>query len=315
MERSYHTGKLFTIILFIFSSCWWPLPGQSPSDALMMPGKQTCVLFDYSHQRFDQYWEGTKKRANQTIATVKRNVFMPMTALGITNRLNLFVGLPFIKTHSTEPNGGQLAGARGFQDLTLALKVQIWGGADQQSKLSVLGTLGFSTPVSKYNPDYQPYSLGLGAPELTYRGIVEYKLTGTWFFRFAGTFLWRGYARAEREYYYNHGSYYTSWMDVPHAYTFEPVVGKWLFNKSLQLELNYLHNRSLSGDDIRAYNAPQPTNKVNFDRLGIFAHFYFPSCRNLGLLAYYQRIIQGRNSPALLTSGVGVNYFFNYLKK
>lgn len=127
MIRSCQQGNHFPFITTFFILCSWSLPGQSPADALMMPGKQSCVLFDYSHHRFHQYWEGINKRTNQTIATVKRNVYMPMAALGITNRLILFVGLPYIVTNSSEPNGGQLAGACGLQDVSLALNYQFWG--------------------------------------------------------------------------------------------------------------------------------------------------------------------------------------------
>lgn len=293
----------------------WGVCSQSPGDALMMSAKQACILLDYQRGSFNSYWEGAFKRQNQTIATVKRISIAPMAAVGITDRLNFFVSLPYVQTSSSEPNGGQLAGAKGLQDLALALKYRlVHRKTESGGALSFLGTVGFSTPVSEYNPDYMPYSLGLGAPEALYRGIVEYELKSGWYARLAGTYAWRGYARADREYYYNQGSFYTHWMDVPSVSSAELVWGKWLFMHSWQLEINYMVQNSIGGDDIRPYAAPQPTNNSDFGRLGIFSHYYFTKSKSFGLVLYHHRIIHGRNAPELSITGGGINYLFNYLK-
>ena len=239
---------------------------------------------------------------------------MPMMAVGILDDLNVFVGVPYIKTASTETNGGKFAGVSGFQDLTVALKYR-WLDKDlNKGHISSLATIGFSTPITNYLSDYMPYSLGFGAPELSYRLILQYETNSHWYLRGAGTYLWRGYTEAERSYYYNNGSYYTAWMDVPNAMSAEAVIGKWLFDKSLQLEMAYFGLRSLSGDDIRPYNAAQPTNKVNIDRIGFLARYYFKPIEGLGVVAYHNQVINGRNTPEMKTTGIGITYFFNFLK-
>ncbi|PPK86553.1 hypothetical protein CLV84_3486 [Neolewinella xylanilytica] len=291
-----------------------PLCAQTPSDAILMNAKQACFLLDYNYASFDHYWEGAVKRDNQTIAMVKRNSVMPMVAVGIFDNLNLYAGVPYITTESTMPNGGRFAGANGFQDLTVAVKYRWLNKQFEKGQLAGLATLGFSTPIANYLPDYMPYSIGLGATELAYRAVVQYKYNSGWYLRGAGTYLWRGYAEAERAYYYNDGSYYTSLMDVPSAITAEAVVGKWLFSNSLQVEASYFGAKSLSGDDIRAYSAPQPTNRVNLDRIGLFAHYFSPKFTGLGILAYYNRVVNGRNVAEMNTTGVGLTYFFNYRK-
>lgn len=306
--------SLFTallVMMFYYTSLW----AQTSSDAIMMEAEQACVLLEYNYGSFDQYWEGTLLRENQTIATVKRNTVMPMLVVGILDKLNFFVGVPYIKTESSDPNGGKFAGASAFQDLSVAVKYRILNKLKEKGTFSVLGTVGFSTPITNYLPDYMPYSLGLGAPELSYRGIAQYQWKNGLYLRGAAAYLWRGYAKAEREYYYNNGSYYTTWMDVPNAVTFEGVVGLWTLNNSLQLELNYLGSNSTSGDDIRSYNAPQPTNNIDMDRVGIFAHYYFPSIKGLGVVAYHNRVVNGRNAAKMNSTGVGLTYFFNYRKK
>lgn len=302
---------------FVLLTCLLNSPSfyaQSPSDAIMMNTNQACILLDYNYSSFDHYWEGENKRKNQTIGTVERNSLMAMLAVGINDNLNVFIGVPYIETQSKEPNGGQLSGVSGFQDLAISLKYRWLNKKLKNSELTGLATIAFSTPATNYLPDYMPYSLGLGAPELSYRAILQYGLSNNWYIRGTGAFLWRGYAKAEREYYYNNGSYYTPWMDVPNASTTEIIIGKWVFDNSLQLELNYFGSKSLSGDDIRPYAAPQPTNKVDIDRIGLFVHYYIPSIKGLGIVAYHNKVINGRNTAEMNTTGFGLTYFFNYSK-
>lgn len=311
IKRRTPTTLMTWLIIFMSMN----FQAQTPSDALMMEAKQACVLLDYNFSSFDQYWEGTLKRENQTIATVQRQSVMPMMAIGILDDLNFYMGVPYIKTKSTEPNGGKFAGVSGFQDLTLAVKYRWLNKKLNKGRFTSLATIGFSTPITNYLSDYMPYSIGLGAPELSYRLIFQYDTDNYWYVRGAGTYLWRGYTEAEREYYYNNGSYFTPWMDVPNGTTIEAVLGKWLFDKSLQLELNYWMLQSWSGDDIRPYNAAQPTNKVNSSLVGGLVRYYFKKVNGLGIVGYHNRVVAGRNAPVMNTTGVGLTYFFNYLKK
>ena len=312
MKRNFYWSAITALLIFFTGH---HLRAQTPSDAIMMKGKQACVLLDYNFSSFDHYWEGDFKRDNQTIGTVRRHSIMPMMAIGILNDLNFYAGVPHISTSSSNPNGGKFAGVSGFQDLTLALKYRWLNKELNKGHISSFATVGFSTPISNYLSDYMPYSLGFGAPELSTRAIIQYETSNSFYVRAAGTYVWKGYTEAEREYYYNNGSYFTPWMDVPSAITAEFVLGKWLLDKSLQLEISYWGQNSLSGDDIRAYNAPQPTNQVNMHRIGLFAHYFFKSVPGLGIVAYHNRVIHGRNAPEFRTVGAGVTYFFNYRNK
>lgn len=290
------------------------LSSQTPTDALMMPSRNACVLLSYDMGEFDRYWEGDYLRGNETIAKVSRNTFLPMVAISIFEDLDLYLGLPYVKTKSSEPNGGRFEGAEGFQDLTAALKYRALEKELGNGKLTLLSTVGFSTPATNYLSDYMPYSLGFGAPELSLRGIAQYQLHNGFYLRGMAGHLWRGYTEAERDYYYNNGSYYSSTMDVPNAWNFEGVLGKWLFNYSLKAELNYAALKSTSGDDVRFYNAAQPTNKVEFERIGASLQYYIPSIKGLGIVAYHNRVVNGRNTAKMANTGLGLTYQFNYLK-
>ncbi|MDX2301492.1 MAG: transporter [Microscillaceae bacterium] len=301
--------QIFCLSVCIYSV--FNLSAQTPSDALMMQKGEFCFGLNYEYGSWDQYWEGTDLRSNETIATLRRQAFMPGVSIGILNRVNLILSVPHIKTSSSEPNGGKFQGAKGFQDLSIVLKTQLFHREIGKGDLSLLTALGFSTPISRYLSDYMPYSLGLGANQWTFRGIAQYRLHSGLYAHAALAYLWRGLTEAERDYYYNNGSYYTAFMDVPNAWNYHGSVGIWLFDNSLKVEANYMGLKSLSGDDIRAYNAPQPTNKIQFDQVGFFSQYYFKkSLKGLGVLAYYNQIIQGRNMGKFSTFGLGLTYQF-----
>ena len=291
------------------------LQSQTPTDGLMMPSKEACVLLGYDFGKFDHYWEGDYLRTNETIATVHRTTILPMAAIGILDELDLYLSLPYVKTKSLDPNGGKFAGAEGFQDFGIALKYKALERSLGKGRLSLFSTVGYSTPATNYLSDYMPYSIGFGAPEFALRGIVQYQLNKGYYARVMIAHLWRGYTEAERDYYYNNGSYYSATMDVPNAWNFEGVLGAWFLNNSLRIELNYTGLKSTSGDDIRAYNAPQPTNKVKSDRIGIFAQYYFKGVKGLGVVANYSRVVNGRNTGKFSNISAGLTYQFNYLKE
>lgn len=285
---------------------------QTPADALMMKKREACIALIYEHGSFDQYWEGTYLRSNETIATVSRMSVMPMIAVGILDDLNFYVGVPYVKTESSEPNGGQLQGAKGFQDLTLAVKYRFINEELQSGKLEAFAASSYATPVSNYLSDYRPYSIGNGTNELILRGVVQYRLNMGLYVRGMGGHLFRGQTQAERDFYYNNGAYYTTWMDVPNAWEYSGVLGLWLLDNTLKLELSYYKLHSTSGDDIRKYNAPQPTNKVVFDQAAVSAQYFVPQAKGLGVLAYYNQMFNGRNMGKVTAFGVGATYQFKF---
>lgn len=290
--------------------CFGLAKAQTPADAIMMTQKESCVALIYDMGSFDQYWEGDYLRENQTIATVSRRTIMPMIAIGLHDKLNLIVTTPHVRTKSSEPNGGRFAGASGFQDIGISLKGEIVKRQAGPGKLAFLTNVGFSTPMSNYLSDYMPYSLGFGAPEFNVRGILHYQLDKGIYARAALAHLWRGQTEAERDYYYNNGSYYTALMDVPDAWNYHFVAGSWLLDYSLKIEANFVGLVSTSGDDIRAYNAAQPTNKVEFGQLGFNVQYYLKQVKGLGALAYYNQVLSGRNTARIGNLGFGLTYQF-----
>lgn len=283
------------------------LRAQTATDALMMAKGDICFGLMYDHGAWDQYWEGDLLRTNGNIGTLTKRMVLPMVTLGVIDRVNLIAGVPYVKTSS---DGGQLTGVDGMQDLSIAIKGEVLRVSLGKGKLHLFPVAEFSTPVSNYLPDYQPYSIGLGADQFTFRGIAMYEFDMGLFLRASAAHLWRTHARAERDYYYNNGSYYTEWMDVPNAWHYQAAAGIWLFDYKLRVQGEFTVLRCASGDDIRAWNPGQPTNKVDVDQVGGFAQYYFSKPRGLGIIGYYNAVIGGRNMGRFSNIGGGLTYQF-----
>lgn len=280
---------------------------QTPTDALMMPKGEICIAVIYEDANWDHYWEGTYLRTNGNIGTFNRKMLMPMIVGGITDKINVIVSLPYVKTSAS---GGQITGIEGIQDFGISLKAELLNKQMDKAKLMVFSNLSFSTPASNYLSDYMPFSLGFGANELGLRVIGQYEFDKGPYLRGSFAYLHRGATEAERDYYYQDGSYYTATMDVPDALNAQVALGSWFLDKKLRVEGTLTLLNSTSGDDIRAYNAPQPTNKVEFSQVGGFAQYYIKKGGGLGFLAYYNHMFSGRNMGQFSGYGLGLTYQF-----
>ena len=281
---------------------------QTPLDGLMMPKGEICLAIVYENTTWDRYWEGSTIRVNQNIGTFTRQMGMPMIVGGITDKVNVILSLPYVKT---DASAGQLTGVQGIQDLGLSVKALLLEKSIGKGKLTGFSNLSYSTPASNYLSDYMPFSLGFGANELGIRAIGKYELDKGPYFRASYSYLHRGVTEAERDFYYTNQAYYTAKMDVPNAFLGQVTIGSWMFKKKLRVEASLTTIKSTSGDDIREYSMPQPTNKVDFDRVEGFAQYYFNSNgRGFGLIASYQKAISGRNMGQFSGYGLGITYQF-----
>lgn len=274
----------------------------------MMPKGEICIALQYEQVSWDRYWEGSTIRVNQNIGTFTKQMGMPMIVGGITDQVNLILSLPYVKTAAS---AGQLTGVQGIQDFGISVKALLLEKSIGKGKLTGFSNLSYSTPASNYLSDYMPFSLGFGANELGIRAIGKYELDKGLYVRTSYAYLNRGTTNAERAYYYANGSVYTSTMDVPDAFQSQLTLGSWLFNYRLRIEASLTTIRSASGDDIRTYCMPLPTNKVDFDRVEGFAQYYFKSNgKGFGLIASYQQAISGKNMGQFSGYGLGISYQF-----
>jgi len=304
MKKFY--GSLLLVTLLYFSQVL-QVKAQLPWDEIMMGRGEICAALMYEHSSWNRYWEGSYLRENANIGTFTRQMGMPMIAMGLTKKINIITSLPYV---STKASGGTQVGQSGIQDLSISAKVDWLQKQLGPGRLLFLTNAHFSTPVGNYLSDYMPFSIGFGAPEFGLRGTGAFKMDNGLVFRAAFAYLWRGQSEIERDYYYQDGSVYSSFMNVPDALNIHAAIGYWAFDNRLRLEATYMSLNCLNGDDIRSYNRPQPTNKTEVSQVGAWAQYYINSERGLGALAYINQTISGRNMGKATTIGVGLTYQF-----
>jgi hypothetical protein len=302
-------NRLLPIIMGLVISVFiqFKTNAQTPWDEIMMGRGEICAALIYEHSSWNQYWEGTYLRENANIGTFTRQMGMPMLAMGLTNKINIIASLPYV---STEASGGTQVGQSGLQDLSISAKVDWLQKQVGKGRLLFLTNTHFSKPVGNYLSDYMPFSIGFGAPELGLRGIGGYKMDNGLVFRAALAYLWRGQTEIERNYYYQNGSIYSQFMNVPDAWNFHGAIGYWAFDNRLRVEATYMSLNCLNGDDIRSYNRPQPTNKTEVSQVGAWVQYYINADRGLGGLFYFNQTLSGRNMGKATTIGLGLTYQF-----
>lgn len=282
---------------------------QTPNDGLMMGKRYICNVLTYSNSSWTNYWEGTLKRQNPNIGTFTSQNVMFMSAYGLTNRVNLILGLPYVWTKAS---GGHMAGQRDFQDVSLFVKgrlVRIETGA---SKFSALVVGGVSAPVTNYVPDMLPFSIGIRSKTASARAILNANVKGFYLTGAAG-YTARGGVDIDRDAYQADGRIYETNRAMP------PDVIDWsgrlgFVNKHFQVE-GFVENITCpSGDDIRRQDMPFLSNKMDMTQAGAMAkvHFYTKSGMFFTVLGQYSRVLAGRNVGEATNYTLGVQHTFRF---
>ena len=289
--------------LLMLSGLFTHLNAQSPTDALMMPQHQICVLGQYTSSSWDEYWEGTNKRSNLNLGTFNASAAMVMANYGITDRLNIMAGLPYIKTTSDS----YLKGQQGFQDLSAWLKYRPLAVAIGPGEVRGFVTGGVSTPVSRYVNDLLPLSIGLRCPTASLRAVFNYTFDLGIYATAQAGHTWRGRTSIDRDsYLYNYQLYYTDEVPVPNVFDASARIG--FIRERVQTELWVERNACVSGDDIRYNDAPFPTNKMEATVAGWFGKVFVT--RQWALHASVSKVLAGRNAGQATTWVAGTTYFF-----
>jgi hypothetical protein len=294
-----HSFLVGTIILLTSTTA----AAQTPTDALMMPRGYLCNLLQYTHSGWDQYWEGETLRGNSNIGTVTTQNVMLMSALGITDRINVMVGLPYVWTGSDS----YLTPQRGLQDLALFLKVKPFNRDLGAGVFNLFATGGFSTPVADYVPDFLPMSIGLASTTLSGRAILNYTANMGLYVTAQGGYTWRSNTTLDRNSYQYDGQLYeTDEVEMPNV--FDATLRLGFIKPRFQTELWIDRMAALDGDDIRYNEMPFPANRMEATTAGWMGK-YFVNTQLAGQLSA-SRVLAGRNMGQATTFTAGILYQF-----
>lgn len=285
------------------------ISAQTEIDALMMAKNNFCSGLMYSGGSWDHYWEGTFKRNNENLGTVSTRMIGYMGNYGITDKLNVLFGLPYIRTKASM---GTLAGQRGLQDLSLWVKympveIQVGNGT-----FSAYGIGGLSFPVSNYTPDFLPLSIGLHSTNLYLRAMADYQL-GNWFTTASGTYIARSNITIDRTSYYTTQMHLTNEVHMPDATSFNIRSGY----RSDRMIIEGIFNNwtTQGGFDISKNNMPFPSNRMNMSSVGYNIKYNLKAVKGLSLITSGDFVVAGRNVGQARTFSGGVFYIIDFSKK
>ncbi|MBN8678591.1 MAG: hypothetical protein J0M29_10225 [Chitinophagales bacterium] len=299
--------KISTLLLGLTAGL--SLSAQSPTDGLMMPQGQLCILGQYTNSQWENYWQGETKRSNSNLGKVSTQSAMLMANYGITSNLNVMLGLPYVWTGSTK---SYITGQKGLQDLSLFLKYQILEREALGGAFKIQTTGGLSTPVSNYTNDLMPFSIGVHSKTASLRGIVNYTANFGLYVTAEVGHTWRSNVTVDRDSYLFHDELVESdEMPVPNVLDYSARIG--YIKSRLQAEVWYDAFTGLTGDDIRYNEAPQATNKMAAGQVGVFAKYFIT--KRFAPLASVSQVLSGRNAGESLTWAAGFTYFMDVNKK
>ena len=284
------------------------LYSQTEVDGLMMPKKNICLGGIFQNSSWSNYWEGTFKRENLNLGTVTSNSYAFNANYGITDKINIIAGLPYIQTKAS---GGTLIGQSGFQDISFTLKYNVLEKKVNKTTFSLIALAGFSIPTTDYVADYLPLSIGLQSKTTTFKLIKDYQI-GKIFATLSAAYVARANIIIDKDAYFTTEYIYSNEVAMPDVYTNNLRMG--YRSEELIAELIYDNWLTLGGFDITKNNMPFPSNMMNMSKIGFHGKYTFKKLRGLALLGGYNHVIDGRNVGQSQSFYGGLFYTINFTK-
>lgn len=282
---------------------------QTDLDAIMMGKGQLCIGPMYSYSSWKNYWEGTLKRENVNLGTVSTEAILVMGAYGVSDKLNILFGAPYVRTKAS---AGTMAGMKGIQDLSLFVK---WMPVEKEIgpgtfSLYTIGAVSF--PLTDYTPDFLPLSIGLRSKTASARLMLDYQWKSV-FITASGTYVARDNITIDRNSYFTDHLILSDEVEMPDASNFnfragyrsdkliaEAVVNKWT---------------TLGGFDITRNNMPFPSNRMNATTAGLNVKYVVTKDHALSIVAGGNTTVSGRNVGQSTTYYGSIFYIIEFGKK
>jgi hypothetical protein len=278
-----------------------PASAQTIDEGVAMPKGTLNGGVLYSHDSWDQYWEGTLKRANGNIGTLTTQSITVVGGYSVTDRLGIMASLPYIWTHASQ---GVLHDMSGFQDLGLGAKFRLLTtGASSRGTFSAFIAGVAALPTSDYTPDFYPLSIGTAGRRAFGRLTLNYESSAAWFANASASFMWCSNVRLNRNSYYTNGQLYlTNEVVMPNVVDYTLTAG--LDRGHWRIPVSLVQQRTLGGGDIRRQDMPFVSNRMDFVKLGGALMYALP--KNVSISFGAARVLSGRNvgQSTTLTSGL-----------
>lgn len=306
MRAKFKLPKLLLLLILITHFSF----AQTDIDAIMMPKHNFCGGLMYGHSSWKNYWEGTFKRDNQNLGTVTTSMVNIMGNYGVTDKLNLLFGVPYIQTKAS---AGTLAGQKGIQDLSLTVKYMPIETNLGMGTFSLYTIGSVSTPLSNYVADFLPLSIGLHSSTATGRLMVDYQVH-QWFATISAAYIARKNISIDRTAYYTNQMHYSNEVTMPDATNINVRMG--YRTSHLIAEAIFDQFTTQGGFDIRKNDMPFPSNKMNAKRIGANVKYTFhKKLSGLSAIANGNYVFDGRNVGQSFGIMAGAFYQMDWTKK
>jgi hypothetical protein len=306
-KNVYIKNKIAAIVIGLLFSLG--SSAQTDMDGLMMQKNFFCVGPTIGKSSWKNYWEGSFKRDNANLGTVSATTAMIMGNYGITDKLNVLFGLPYIKTKTS---AGNLKGQKGVQDLSLWVK---WVAKEKKlGKGNLKGILigGYSAPASNYYIDLVALAIGMHSKTAQVRLMADYEM-GNWFATLSGTYMFRSNVNLDRNTYYTTEMHYTNEVKMPDANDFNFRIG--YRSSTWIVEAIADKFTTLGGFDMTKNNMSFVSNKMNATKLGLHVKYDTDFVNGLSIVADANTTVAGRNVGQSNSFGGGVFYILDFSKK
>jgi hypothetical protein len=297
--------KRIILILELAMFSLLSLQAQTIDDQIMVPGRTLFTGVLYTHDSWDNYWEGTLKRVNGNVGTITTQAATWWGTYGVTDRLNVIASVPYVWTR---PSQGVLLGMKGFQDLTLAAKYGVF-----QRPLTKLGSLRViavgsgGIPLTDYTPDFQPLSIGLASKRISGRLTLNFQADAGWFVNGSAAYTWRANVKLDRPYYFTENRlFFTDEVEMPGVFDYLVTAG--YVRKGLMIPVTFTQQRTQGGGDIRRQDMPFVSNRMNFSRVHAMVRYPLPRFNSLSVWFGYGYTVDGRNVGQAGTITAGLLY-------
>jgi hypothetical protein len=300
-----HTSRSFLLLLLLLLLCANPLHAQTIDDGVMLAKHDLFAGNVYTHDSWDEYWEGSLKRSNGNIGTLTTQTNVMTANYGVTNRLNVIGAVPYVWTSASQ---GVLREMRGFQDITLAGKFRLFDlPAARHSVLRGIGVIAGGVPLTDYTPDFQPLSIGSASKRIAARFTLDFQTSAGWFATGSAAHTWRSTVTLDRPYYFTENQLFnTGKVDMPNV--IESIASAGYRKHGLMAQFSYSHQQMRGGGDIRRQDMPFVSNRMNFSKVGGMVMYPIPKLDRLVFAFSYAYTVDGRNVGQSKTITTGLMY-------
>ena len=144
----------------------------------------------YTYESWDQYWEGTLKRVNGNIGTITTRTNIWSANYGVTDRLNVIAMRPVRldpRQSGRAPRHPGLPGHHAGGEVQLSRDSRRRNGPS----LRAIAVASAGIPLTDYNPELPPLSIGSGSTRVSGRGTLNLQSTPGWFLNGSTAYTWR----------------------------------------------------------------------------------------------------------------------------